>query len=99
MGGGKVKKALSLSDVISTLCHPIPPHLTYFLLPILRNTEAGDPLGKGYGGTRILLKAEFGSKSHNTGAVNMARVSSPTTSASSTHTLVVPFLSFSSCLD
>lgn len=35
---------------------------------------AGDPLGKGYGGTGIHLQSEFGSRSHNTGTVNMARV-------------------------
>eukprot|EP00049_Salpingoeca_infusionum_P009691 m.164727 g.164727 ORF g.164727 m.164727 type:complete len:270 (+) comp14409_c0_seq2:407-1216(+) len=45
--------------------------------------QTGDPLGKGYGGTGVLLKAEFGSRSHNTGTVNMARVAGNDDSADS----------------
>lgn len=39
--------------------------------------QAGDPLGKGYGGTGININAEFNNRSHHTGAVNMARASDP----------------------
>eukprot|EP01147_Barroeca_monosierra_P007066 gene7066-419_t len=45
--------------------------------------QTGDPLGKGYGGTGIHLQSEFGSRSHNTGTVNMARVSGDIDSADS----------------
>ena len=45
--------------------------------------QTGDPIGKGYGGTGVLLKAEFGSRSHNTGSVNMARVAGKDDSADS----------------
>lgn len=34
----------------------------------------GDPIGEGYGGTRITIDAEFQpTRGHNTGTVNMAR--------------------------
>eukprot|EP00045_Choanoeca_perplexa_P005477 m.46364 g.46364 ORF g.46364 m.46364 type:complete len:279 (+) comp13144_c0_seq1:185-1021(+) len=39
--------------------------------------QAGDPLGKGYGGTGYTIDAEFNNRSHHTGAVNMARASDP----------------------
>ncbi|EDQ87102.1 uncharacterized protein MONBRDRAFT_27621 [Monosiga brevicollis MX1] len=39
--------------------------------------QAGDPLGKGYGGTGITIDAEFNNRSHHTGTVNMARANDP----------------------
>lgn len=43
--------------------------------------QGGDPLGKGYGGTGVLIPAEFTKRGHNTGSVNMARVAGNINSA------------------
>lgn len=74
-------------------CGPVGVWFPVAQSPLLTAISApgGDPIGEGYGGTRITIDAEFqNQRGHNTGTVNMARATDVNSADTQFSIMLVP---------